>query len=46
VPVADPQQHFALEVEDDNLMCVAIGDPDAVPAVNRNAVRIEISPCP
>ena len=41
VPLADPQQHFALEVEDDNLMRVAIGDPDAVPAVDRNAVRIE-----
>ena len=41
VPFADPQQHFALMVEDDNLMRVAIGDPDSIPAVNRNAVRIE-----
>jgi hypothetical protein len=41
VPFADPQQHFTLKVEGDNLMRVAIGDPDAVPAVNRNVVRIE-----
>ena len=39
--VADPYQHFALEVEDGNLMRVAIGYPDAVPVVNRNAVGIE-----
>ena len=41
VTFADPQERLALKVEDDNLMRVAVGDPDAVPAVNRNAVGIE-----
>ena len=41
MPLADPQQHLAFEVEDDNLMRVAIGDPDTVPPVDRNAVRVE-----
>ena len=41
VSFADPQDRLALKVEDDNLMRVAVGDPDAVRMVDRNAVRIE-----
>ena len=41
VPFADPQEWLALKGEDNNLMRVAVSDPDAVEAVNRNAVGIE-----
>jgi hypothetical protein len=41
MPVAKPQDRLAGEIEDDNLMGVAIGDPHAVPSVDRDPMRIE-----
>jgi hypothetical protein len=39
--VADAQNGLAKEIEDDNLMGVAIGNPDAIPSVDRDTMRIE-----
>ena len=41
MPVADAQEPLAGEIEDDNLMGVAIGDPHAIPSVDRDSMRIE-----
>ena len=46
VPLADPQERLAFKVEDDNLMRVAIGDPDAVPRSIEMPCESKISPCP
>ena len=40
-PLADAQHGAAGEIEDDHLMGVAVDDPDAIPAVDRNSVRVE-----
>ncbi len=41
MPVADAQDRLSREIEDDNLMSVAIGDPHAIPSINRDPMRIE-----
>jgi hypothetical protein len=41
MPLADTQNRLAREIEDDDLMGVTIGDPHAVPSVDRDPVRVE-----